>query len=163
MIRSWDTAQLFISAYRLTNKGYSYPIDLTCGLLDNVFVTVDSKKKILLIEDDQTLCQIYRINFEMAGYELEEAHDGKIGLAYALNHKPDLIILDLMLPGVNGLELLKVIKEKETTKDIPVLVLTNLSGDELEEAKNLGACNCFSKTTVTPKILTDEVKKALDN
>lgn len=119
------------------------------------------KKKILLIEDDKFLCQIYKFNLELAGFDLEEAHDGKVGLAYALNHKPDLIILDLMLPGVNGLELLGIIKGKETTKDIPVLVLTNLSGDEMEEAKKLGAACCFLKTEVTPKALTEEVKKLL--
>lgn len=122
---------------------------------------MSEKKKILLIEDDKTLCQIYRLNFEMEGFDLEEAHNGKVGLAYALNHRPDIIILDLMLPGVNGLEILKVIKEKETTQHIPVLILTNLSGDEMEEAKKLGAQNCFLKTTVTPKELTDEVKRIL--
>lgn len=122
---------------------------------------MDKKKKILLIEDDKALCQIYRINLEIADFEVEEAHDGKVGLVYALNHQPDLIILDLMLPGVNGLELLGVIKEKETTKGIPVLVLTNLSGEEMEEAKKIGARECLLKTTVTPKGLTEEVKKIL--
>lgn len=122
---------------------------------------MDKKKKILLIEDDKALCQIYRLDLEIAGFEVEEAHDGKVGLVYALNHQPDLIILDLMLPGVNGLELLGVIKEKETTKGIPVLVLTNLSGEEIEEAKKIGARECFLKITVTPKGLTEEVKKIL--
>lgn len=125
--------------------------------------TMEQKKKILLIEDDKNLCQIYRLNFELEGFELEEAHDGKVGLAYALNHGPDLIILDLMLPGLNGLELLKVIKEKDTTSSIPVLVLTNLAGEEMEEAKNLGACSCFLKATVTSKELTEEVKRILGN
>lgn len=122
---------------------------------------MNAKKKILLIEDDNSLCQIYRLNFELEGFEIEEAHDGKVGLVYALNHKPDLIILDLMLPGVNGLELLKIIKEKETTKNIPVLVLTNLSGDETDEAQKLGAAGCFQKTTITPKGLTSEIRKIL--
>lgn len=122
---------------------------------------MDAKKNILLIEDDKTLCQIYQLNLELAGFKIEMAHDGKVGLVYALNHQPDLIILDLMLPGVNGLELLKIIKEKENTKAIPVLVLTNLSSEEMEEAKNLGAHHCFLKTDTTPKSLTDEAKKIL--
>ena len=124
---------------------------------------MSEKKRILLVEDDKTLCQIYRINFELDGFELEEAHDGKVGLAYALNHQPNLIILDLMLPGINGLELLKIIKEKETTKDIPVLILTNLSGEETDEAQKLGASACFQKTSLTPKVLIDEAKKLLAN
>lgn len=119
------------------------------------------KKKILLIEDDQALCQIYRLNFEMAGFEFEEAHDGKVGLVYALNHQPDLIILDLMLPGVNGFELLKIIKSKETTRDIPVLILTNLSGEEMTEAKSLGAYDCFLKAEITPERLIEEAAKIL--
>lgn len=122
---------------------------------------MEGKKKILLIEDDQALCQIYRLNFEMAGFGFEEAHDGKVGLAYALNHKPDLIILDLMLPGVNGFDILQVIKEKETTKNIPVLVLTNLTGEEMEEAQKLGAASCLLKVEVTPKKLIEEAKTFL--
>ena len=122
---------------------------------------MEGKKKILLIEDDLALCQIYRLNFEMAGFELEEAHDGKVGLVYALNHKPDVIILDLMLPGINGFELLKVIKEKETSKNIPVLILTNLSGEEMEEAKRLGAHDCLLKAKVTPKLLIEKTREIL--
>lgn len=119
------------------------------------------KKKILLIEDDEALCQIYRLNFEMAGFEFEEAHDGKVGLVYALGHKPDLVILDLMLPGVNGLELIKILKEKEHTQNIPILVLTNLTGEETEEAKNLGACACFLKAETSPAKLIEEVVKII--
>lgn len=118
---------------------------------------MNERKKVLVIEDDDAICNIYRLNFEIAGFDFEEAHDGKVGLAYALNHKPDLIILDLMLPGVNGLELLKVIKEKETTKDIPVLIMSNLSGEELDEARKLGAYKCFLKAEVKPQELVDEV------
>lgn len=119
------------------------------------------KKKVLLIEDEKALCQIYRLNLELAGFEVEEAHDGKVGLVYALNHQPDLIILDLMLPQINGLDLLKIIKEKETTQNIPVFVLTNLSGEEIEEAQKLGACGCFLKAEITAEKLTEEVKNLL--
>lgn len=119
------------------------------------------KKKILLIEDDISLCQIYRLNFEMAGFEFEEAHNGKVGLVYALNHKPDLIILDLMLPGVNGLELIKILKEKEHTQNIPILVLTNLTGEETVEAKSLGACDCFLKAEISPARLIEKIVKIL--
>ncbi len=119
------------------------------------------KKKILLVEDDKALCQIYRLNLEMSGFELEEAHDGKVGLACALTHHPDLIILDLMLPGINGLELLKVLKEKETTRNIPVFVLTNLSEEEMIEAKNLGAQEAFMKARLPVTELVSKVKEVV--
>lgn len=121
------------------------------------------KKKVLLIEDDVLLCQIYRTNLELEGFAVEEAHNGKSGLAFALTHKPDLIILDLMLPQINGLEILKVIKENPTTAQIPVMVLTNLGDEEVEEAKKLGASECFLKTTVTPEKICAEAKKSLSS
>lgn len=119
------------------------------------------KKKILLIEDDLGLCQIYRTNLEIAGFEVEEAHDGKVGLVYALHHSPHFILLDLMLPGLNGLELLKIVKETATTKDIPVLVLTNLGSNEVEEAKKLGACDCLIKGKSSPEEVVKKVKEIL--
>lgn len=119
------------------------------------------KKKILLLEDDLGICQIYRRNLELADFLVEESHDGKEGLNFALHHQPDLILLDLMLPGINGLELLKVLRETETTKNIPVIVLTNLSEEEIEEAKKLGANEGFIKANTEPQQLIETIQKTL--
>ncbi len=117
-----------------------------------------NKKKILLIEDDTTLCQLYRTNLELSGFEVEEAHDGKLGLNFALHHNPDLILLDLMLPLMNGFDLLKVMHDMGLTEKIPVLVITNLPEDETQEAKKLGACECIIKAEVTPEEVIEKIK-----
>lgn len=119
-------------------------------------------QKILLIEDDLNLCQICRVNLEKAGFAVEEAHDGKLGLTFALTHKPALILLDLMLPGMNGLEILNILKGNQTTSQIPVLVLTNLP-EGAGEAKSLGAKACLLKAELTPEELVVKIRETLDN
>lgn len=117
------------------------------------------EKKILLIEDDPSLCKIYRTIFESQGWQVDEAYDGKVGLTKALHASPDIVLLDLMLPVMNGFDVLKVLKETETTKNIPVVMITNLSnGNEAEEAKLLGAADCLSKSENTPDEILKKVK-----
>ncbi len=120
-----------------------------------------NSKKVLLIEDEEALAQLYRTNLELAGYQVDEAHDGKVGLAYALHHNPDLILLDLMLPVMNGFDVLKILNDNGLTQKIPVLVITNLSQDEITEAKELGAAECIIKAEVTPEEVIEKVQEHL--
>ena len=94
-------------------------------------------KKILFIEDESTLQKTFAGILEPEGFELIPALDGEIGLNLAKIEKPDLILLDLILPKLHGLELLEKIKQDEATKNIPVIVLTNL-GDKETVSRILG-------------------------
>lgn len=122
---------------------------------------MEKKKKILVIEDDLAICKLYIIALKASGLEGDEAHDGKIGLTKALHGEYDLILLDLMLPAMNGFDVLKVLKETETTSSIPVLVLTNLAGPEIEEAKKLGAADYLLKANFSPDQVVERVKSII--
>lgn len=86
--------------------------------------------RILSIEDDVDLQQVFSYVLTKKGWAVTFAYDGKDGLQKALELKPDLILLDMMLPGLNGLEVIKALKENEPTRGIPVIVMTAYPGDE---------------------------------
>ncbi len=86
--------------------------------------------RILSVEDDVDLQQVFAYVLTKKGWAVTYAYDGKDGLEKALELKPDLILLDMMLPGLNGLEVIKALKENEATKAIPVIVMTAYPGDE---------------------------------
>ena len=83
-----------------------------------------NKQSILLVEDDEDILQLLAFNFESAGFDAHTAEDGAVGLAKARRHKPDLVVLDLMLPGMNGFDVCKELKRDPETMDIPVIMLT---------------------------------------
>ncbi len=98
-------------------------------------------KKILIIDDEKDLCFFLKANLESDGqYSVIAATDGKAGLHAARHHTPDLILLDVVMPGVDGLEVLKKLKEDEKTMSIPVVMLTGM-GDEEVRLKALGYFN----------------------
>ena len=113
-------------------------------------------QKILLIEDDPLMVRLYQKVFERDGYEVEIALRGVEGLAKAKEVKPDLILLDIMMPEMDGFEVLTKLKGDEETKNIKVIALTNLagSGDE-ERALKLGVLKYIVKSEYDP----DEVVK----
>src|SRR5437016_6224807 len=82
-------------------------------------------KKMLIIEDDQIVGSIYLRKFQVEGFQVELALDGEAGLAATLKSRPDVVILDLMLPRLNGVEVLKKLRAEPTTRDLPVVVLSN--------------------------------------
>lgn len=83
--------------------------------------------KILVIDDDKAICELIKINLELAGYEVFVANDGEIGFALAKQELPNVIVLDVMMPDVDGYTVAKRIRENENTKDIPIIMLTALS------------------------------------
>jgi CheY-like chemotaxis protein len=117
-------------------------------------------KTILLIEDDPFVQRMYKRMFMHESYELVFASDGKEGLELAQRIVPNLILLDILMPGISGLEVLERLKQEEATKHIPVLILSNLAGeDTIEDAKSLGAEEYMVKADFSPQQVVDEVKK----
>lgn len=120
-------------------------------------------KKILFIEDESALQKTFRDVLEREGYEMISALDGESGLRLAKTQKPDLILLDLILPKKDGFDVLKELKENEATKEIPVIVLTNLEEIEsIEKAIELGATTYLVKAQYTLEEVIQKVKKALE-
>lgn len=120
-------------------------------------------KKIAIIEDDQVISQMYRMKFEADGFEVQIADNGRDGVILAEHMKPDLILLDLQMPEMNGAEALKLIRAEDWGKTVPVIILTNL-GEE-EAPKNLHALGIHSyivKADLTPRQVVARVKSALN-
>lgn len=91
-------------------------------------------KKILIVDDEKDFCYFIKENLEMGGkYQVFVAFNGKDGLSAAASHKPDLILLDVMMPRIDGFTVLKELKSKEDTMQIPVIMLTAVSAEEAKE------------------------------
>ncbi len=119
--------------------------------------------KILIIEDEEILVEMYQDKFSEAGFEVFSASNNDEGLRLAKKEKPDLILLDILLPDENGLQFLKRIKQFPEISQIPIIAISNY--DELEtkmEAYNLGVKVYLIKTQFTPQELLDVVKKYLE-
>jgi len=119
-------------------------------------------KTILFIEDEPALQKTFSDILKQEGYEMAPALDGEIGLRLAKEKKPDLILLDLILPKVHGFEVLKKLKEDKETKDIPIIVLTNLEGiGDVDKAIELGATTYLVKAQYSLEEVIEKIKKAL--
>ncbi|KPJ57517.1 hypothetical protein AMJ49_00045 [Parcubacteria bacterium DG_74_2] len=119
-------------------------------------------KKILFIEDESALQKTFGEIFKQEGYEMIPALDGEIGLRLAKSKKPDLILLDLILPKVHGFDVLKELKTNEATRDIPIIILTNLEKiNDVEKALELGATTYLVKANYTLEEVVEKVKKSL--
>ena len=115
-------------------------------------------KKVLIVEDDPSIIQMYSMKFKESGFEVFEAGTGVKGLELAKSEKPDLILLDIIIPQFDGFAVLGKLKEDPATKDIPVLLLTNLSQeDDQKKGEALGAKEYLVKAHLTP---TEVLKKA---
>ena len=119
-------------------------------------------KKILFIEDEPNLQRAVGGILEKEGYEVKNALDGELGLSEAKKEKPDLILLDLILPKKDGFEVLTELKQDEEVKNIPVIVLTNLeSSADIEKALELGATTYLVKADYSLDEIIEKVKKSL--
>ena len=118
--------------------------------------------KVAIVEDDQAIAQMYRIKFEQDGYTVETAENGKLGLALAESMKPDIILLDLMMPEMRGDEMLAALRKTDWGKDIKVVILTNVGEQEIPEAvKKLNVEAVILKADMTPRQVADLVKAHL--
>ncbi len=118
--------------------------------------------KILIVEDDPLMSRMYQKIFSFEKYEVDLAHDGEEGLSKAQSSAPTLILLDVMMPKMNGLQVLEKLKADDRTKAIPVIMLTNLAGQQdAEMALSKGAVKYLIKSEHEPKEVTDIVKGIL--
>lgn len=119
--------------------------------------------KILIADDDLVYIRIYQLKFKADGYIVEIAIDGQEVLDKVNTFQPDLILLDIMMPKINGFEVLKQLKSSDKTKNIPVVLLTNLGGDESDTLTGieLGAVSYLVKSSYTPKEIVQKVKEIL--
>jgi len=121
-----------------------------------------TKLKILIIEDDTFLLNMYTTKFELENYDVATAADGAEGLKKAGSFVPDIILLDILMPKMNGFEVLENLKKSDVTKDIPVILLTNLNQkDEVEKGLALGAKDYLIKAHFMPSEIVEKIKKLL--
>lgn len=116
-------------------------------------------KRLLLIEDEEFISFLYKRQFEIAGYEVETAKDSLSGLSSIQKNHFDLVLLDIMLPGLNGIDVLKAAKASEATKNTPIIMLTNLTQDDvMKKAKDLGAEDYWIKSEYSPQEIVGKIQ-----
>ncbi|HSX02261.1 MAG TPA: response regulator [Candidatus Saccharimonadia bacterium] len=122
----------------------------------------DQKVKVAIIEDDMAIVQMYRVKFENEGYEVATAGDGAGGLELIESFAPDIILLDLMMPNMNGLEMLQKLRSQANGRDAKVVVLTNMGDTETAtRVYKMAADDYIVKAEMTPKEVTERVKALL--
>jgi two-component system phosphate regulon response regulator PhoB len=118
--------------------------------------------KIAIIEDDQAISQMYRLKFEAEGYEVETAANGRLGLELTEKMLPDMVLLDLMMPEMNGDEMLAAMRKTAWGKDIKVIILTNTGEQEAPPIlKELNVKRFIVKADMTPRQVAEMVKTEL--
>lgn len=122
-----------------------------------------NQNKILLVEDDSMVVRMYQRKLEKDGFQLTLAFNGEEGLAALKKEKPDIILLDIMMPKMNGIEMLKAVKADPALKDIPIVILTNLGDrpEDVQKCKELGAEDYWVKANTPIQKITERVKKIL--
>ncbi|MEI8072666.1 MAG: response regulator [Candidatus Saccharibacteria bacterium] len=117
------------------------------------------KKIVLLVEDNDFIRNMYKLKLDKAELTVIEAADGKMALDKIAQHKPDVILLDLMMPNVGGIEVLKELKKEGLVPSLPVIVLTNVLDPQIvAEAKSLGARDYIVKTDLTPAQVIEKIQ-----
>ena len=120
--------------------------------------------KIAIVEDDAAISQMYRIKFEAEGYEVETAENGKVGLALVERMKPDIILLDLMMPEMTGEEMLRAMRATDWGKDLRVIILTNMGESEAPAGiRDLNVQAFILKANMTPRQVAELVKEKLSS
>ncbi len=119
--------------------------------------------KVAIIEDDAAVSQLYRFKFEAEGFEVETAENGKLGLELIEKSHPDIVLLDIIMPVMNGDEMLSHLRQTPWGKDMKVIVLTNMAANTIPPSlKDLGVSNIVTKANMPPREVAQLVKEMLD-
>lgn len=122
----------------------------------------DSKSKILIVEDDRYISKMYQLKLSLEGYNVEVAENGREGVEKVKEFLPDVVLLDILMPELDGFDVLKIIKEDPKTKDIPVLIMSNLGQeDHVQKGMKLGAVGYIVKSQYTPAKVVEKVKSLI--
>jgi len=131
--------------------------------VSNLLNMINSEKKILIIEDDKFLRELIARKLTGEDYDALEATDGEEGIKKTKELKPDLVLLDLILPGIDGFEVLSQMKKDKELNHIPVIILSNLGQrEDVEKGLNLGAADYLIKAHFTPGEIIEKVKNVLE-
>jgi len=115
-------------------------------------------KKILFVEDDEGFFNIFSVPLKMKGYDVVHISDGSLAVEKTISEKPDLILLDIVLPGTSGLDILKELRERDETKDVKVVMLTNFGSDEnIAKAMEYGSNDYLMKYNIVPSELPNKI------
>src|SRR3989344_2186722 len=119
-------------------------------------------KKVLIVEDEQLIGDLLQKKLRQEGYYASVAIDGEAALKQIREEKPDIVLLDIVLPRLNGFEVLSELKKDEELRQIPVIIISN-SGqpDEIEKAKELGVRDWLLKTAVDPREVLEKVQRQI--
>lgn len=129
---------------------------------DGIFNNMKRNKTLLIIEDDAFLVDAYKVKLMRSPWKVVTAANGNIGFDTAVKIKPDLVILDLLIDGMTGMDVLKKLRELPETKKTPIIIATNISQDEsIKEAKRLGANDYFIKSDISISQLLEKCEKYL--
>jgi PAS/PAC sensor hybrid histidine kinase len=121
-----------------------------------------AKKKILLVEDDASLAAVYRARLELEGFDIKEVHNGEDALSAAVSYRPDLILLDVMMPKISGFDVLDILRNTPDTTNVRVIMLTALSQPkDKERAEQLGADDYLVKSQVVIGDVVERVRHHL--
>lgn len=124
--------------------------------------TMNSKKKILLVEDDTTLASVYRARLELEGFDIREVNNGEEALSATLEYRPDLIVLDAMMPKISGFDVLDILRNTPETGNVKIIMLTALSQPkDKERAESLGVDDYLVKSQVVISDVISRVKHHL--
>lgn len=121
------------------------------------------KKKILLVEDDDTLAEVYRQRLELEGFDVRRSNNGESALSDAVKYHPDLILLDVMIPNLSGFDVLDILRNSPQSRNVYIIMLTALSQPkDAERAKQLGADDFLVKSQVVIGDVVARIKNKLN-
>jgi len=123
---------------------------------------MDSKKRILVVDDDDQIAKMYITHLDFMDFDTKRVSNGEDALAAALDFKPDLMLLDAMMPKINGFDVLDILRNTPQTVDLPVIMLSALSGsDDVERAKKLGVNVFLEKSTTDLPTIVEKINELL--
>jgi len=138
------------------------PIDLALEIWILKLLSYSMSKKLLIVEDEPSLANMYRLQLELGGFEVFVARDGEIGLKLIREHRPDLVLLDIVMPKMDGLTVLKTLRATKNYKNTLICFLSNLDQpSDVREGLSHGADYYFTKASLSPKQLLEKVDNIL--